>query len=68
MKNLFKRIFSKKTINLSVSHPLFSESILQTNFYNELQKNGWCKIVADKPDSLMELVEIKEKKGIYKNS
>ncbi|MBU3175888.1 hypothetical protein KPL47_05850 [Clostridium estertheticum] len=61
MMNFLKRFIRKPVINYSIAHPLFSENILQTNFYNELQKNGWCKVVADKPDSLFDIVTIKEK-------
>lgn len=47
-----KKIFNKAQIKFSISHPLFSESILQTNFYTELQKNGWCNIIDDRPKKL----------------
>ena len=38
---------------------IFSESTLKTSFYEELQKNGWCDIVDDKPDNLTKMVQIK---------
>lgn len=61
MMKLIKKISLKKpSVNYALSQPLFSESILQTNFYSELQKNGWCKIVADKPDSLFHIVDLAE--------
>lgn len=61
MIKFIKRISLKKpSINYAFSQPLFSESILQTNFYNELQKNGWCNIVADKPDTLFKIVNIEK--------
>ena len=41
---------------------IFSESPLKTSFYEELQKNGWCDIIDDKPDNLIELIQIKIKK------
>jgi len=41
---------------------LFTESTLKTSFYEELQKNEWCNIIADKPDSLMDVITIKVKK------
>ncbi len=42
---------------------IFSESPLKTSFYEELQKNGWCDIIDDKPDNLIELIQIKIKKN-----
>ncbi|MDH8678879.1 hypothetical protein QE109_12005 [Fusibacter bizertensis] len=41
---------------------IFSESPLKTSFYEELQKNGWCEIIDDKPDNLTELIQIKIRK------
>lgn len=35
---------------------IFSESPLQTSLYEELQKNGWCDIISDKPDDLFEWI------------
>lgn len=49
---------SRPKVYSSEAYPLFSESVLRTNFYNELQKNGWCKIIDDKPDSLFEYVKL----------
>lgn len=55
LKNLFK-------IEQKPNPGIFSESPLKTNFYEELQKNGWCDIIDDKPDNLIELIQIKIKK------
>ena len=59
MIKFLKSFFAQPAINYSITHPLFNESILQTNFYDELQKNGWCEINDDKPDSLLDIVSIK---------
>lgn len=51
----------KKILNIETKpNPgIFSESPLKTSFYEELQKNGWCDIIDDKPDNLIELIQIK---------
>jgi len=55
----------KKILNIETKpNPgIFSESPLKTSFYEELQKNGWCDIIDDKPDNLIELIQIKIKKN-----
>ncbi len=59
MLETIKKIFKKeKKLNPGV----FSESPLKTSFYEELQKNGWCDVVDDKPDDLIELIKVKIKK------
>lgn len=56
----FKSIFKTE----SKQNPgIFSESPLKTSFYEELQKNGWCEIIDDKPDNLIEIIQIKIKKN-----
>lgn len=45
--------------NNYIDQPIFSESMLKRSFYEELQKNGWCQIVNDKPDKLSEIVKIR---------
>lgn len=50
IKNFFKKIKKDKAPNVTI----FSESPLKTSFYEELQKNGWCNIVNDKPDNLID--------------
>ncbi|UZP04017.1 hypothetical protein JW813_03185 [Clostridium botulinum] len=47
--------------NNYIDHPVFSESILKRSFYEELQKNGWCQIVDDRPRKLSEIVKIRIK-------
>lgn len=49
-------------IEKKVNPGIFSESTLKTSFYEELQKNGWCDIIDDKPDDLIKLIQIKIKK------
>jgi len=48
MKDMIKPKF-----NFCFNQPIFSERIIENNFYSELQKNGWCEIVSDKPDKLL---------------
>lgn len=50
IKKILKKLKKDKTHNVTI----FSESPLKTSFYEELQKNGWCNIVNDKPDNLIE--------------
>jgi len=57
----FKKIFLKNEISYSVNQPIFNEHILTTNCYQELQKNGWCEVINDKPDSLVGYITIKSK-------
>lgn len=60
MLEKLKRLFKVE----SKQNPgIFSESPLKTSFYEELQKNGWCEITDDKPDSLIEIIQIKIKKN-----
>ena len=42
---------------------IFTESILKTSFYDELQKNGWCDIVDDGPDDLSDWYKMTIKKN-----
>lgn len=52
--------YKKSTIvNLCVNQPIFSESIIETNFYSELQRNGWCEVIDDKPEKLLDWMNIK---------
>lgn len=44
---MFEKI--KLKIENKLNRGIFSESTLKTSFYEELQKNGWCDIVDDKP-------------------
>ena len=39
-------------ISVCFNQPIFSERIIESNFYSELQKNGWCEIIDDGPDKL----------------
>lgn len=52
----------RKYLNISNSfnQPIFTEKIIESNFYSELQKNGWCEIVADKPEKLTGWIKILE--------
>ncbi len=60
MLEKIKKIFKIET---KYNPGIFSESPLKTSFYEELQKNGWCDIIDDKPDNLIELIQIKIKKN-----
>lgn len=53
---MFEKIKRKLNIEKKQNRGIFSESTLKTSFYEELQKNGWCDIVDDKPDNLINLV------------
>ena len=44
---------------------IFTESTLKTSFYEELQKNGWCDIVDDKPDNLVNFIQVNVKKTVH---
>lgn len=59
---MFKKLKKLFKIESKPNPGIFSESPLKTSFYEELQKNGWCDIIDDKPDSLIELIQIKIKK------
>lgn len=52
LKDIFRSFNKKKDLSANI----FTESTLRTSFYEELQKNGWCEIVNDKPDDLFELI------------
>ena len=53
---MFEKIKRKLNIQKKYNIGIFSESTLKTSFYEELQKNGWCDIVDDKPDNLIKLI------------
>ena len=59
---MFEKI--KLKMENKLNRGIFSESTLKTSFYEELQKNGWCDIVDDKPDNLTKMVQIKIKKTV----
>lgn len=61
---MFEKIKRKLNIEKKQNREIFSESTLKTSFYEELQKNGWCDIVDDKPDNLINLIQINIKKTI----
>ncbi len=58
IKNFFERLKKNRTLSVNI----FSESPLKTSFYEELQKNEWCKVVSDEPDNLIELISISIRK------
>lgn len=58
LKDIFHAFNKKKDLSANI----FTESTLRTSFYEELQKNGWCEIVNDKPDNLFELITFNVKK------
>lgn len=61
--DIFINLISKiKKRNSLKPRSLFSESVLKTSFYEELQKNEWCNVIADRPDNLIEIVSITIKK------
>jgi len=59
---MLEKIKSKMKIGRKINPRIFTESTLKTSFYEELQKNGWCDIVDDKPDNLVKLIQINIKK------
>lgn len=61
---MFEKIKNKLNRGKEQHRGIFSESTLKTSFYEELQKNGWCDIVDDKPDNLIKLIQINIKKTI----
>lgn len=61
---MFEKIKNKLNRGKEQNRGIFSESTLKTSFYEELQKNGWCDIVDDKPDNLIKLIQINIKKTI----
>lgn len=58
LKDILQSFNKKKDLCANI----FTESTLRTSFYEELQKNGWCEIVNDKPDNLLELITFNVKK------
>jgi hypothetical protein len=56
---------NKKYMKVSscFNQPIFSERIIESNFYSELQKNGWCEIIEDRPDKLSCWISIKQLKN-----
>lgn len=58
LKDIFQSFNKKRDLSANI----FTESTLRTSFYEELQKNGWCEIVNDKPDNLLELITFNVKK------
>lgn len=58
LKDILQSFNKKKDLSANI----FTESTLRTSFYEELQKNGWCEIVNDKPDNLLELITFNVKK------
>ncbi len=60
LKKIIEKLKDKNKYNVGV----FTEATLKTSFYEELQKNGWCDIVNDKPDNLIEIVRINIKKTV----
>lgn len=61
---MFEKIISKLKKEKPLNPGIFTESTLKTSFYEELQKNGWCDIVDDKPDNLVNLIQINIKKVV----
>lgn len=61
---MLEKLKSKLRIEKPLNAGIFTESTLKTSFYEELQKNGWCDIVDDKPDNLVDLIQIKIKKVV----
>ncbi len=61
---MLEKIKSKMKIGEKINLGIFTESTLKTSFYEELQKNGWCDIVDDKPDNLVKLIQINIKKTV----
>lgn len=50
-------------ISVCFNQPIFSERIIESNFYSELQKNGWCEIIDDVPDKLSKWVNFNLRKA-----
>lgn len=57
-----KKVVNRFRKNKEVSVNIFTESPLKTSFYEELQKNEWCNLINDEPESLIEIVKINIKK------
>lgn len=55
LKNIFKK--EKKEVGI------FSESVLKTSFYEELQRNGWCELISDSPGDLKDFINIEIEKS-----
>lgn len=60
---MFDKILAKFKKDKDNEINLFTESTLKTSFYEELQKNEWCNVIADKPDALMDIITINIKKN-----
>ena len=60
---MFEKI--KLKMENKLNRGIFSESTLKTSFYEELQKNGWCDIVDDKPDNLVNFIQVNVKKTVH---
>ena len=58
IKKIYTMIQNKKQLSVNI----FSESPLKTSLYEELQTNGWCNVISDKPDKLVRLITITQKK------
>lgn len=62
---MFEKIKNMIKIEKKFNPGIFTESTLKTSFYEELQKNGWCDIVDDKPDNLVNFIQINVKKTVH---
>lgn len=62
---MFEKIKNMIKIEKKFNPGIFTESTLKTSFYEELQKNGWCDIVDDKPDNLVNFIQVNVKKTVY---
>ncbi|MEH7299528.1 hypothetical protein [Neobacillus drentensis] len=51
---IIDKFYEKKNVNYFINQPLFSEQIIMTNCYEDLQKNGWCDLINDSPDNLID--------------
>lgn len=61
---MFEKIKNMIKIEKKFNPGIFTESTLKTSFYEELQKNGWCDIVDDKPDNLVYFIQVNVKKTV----
>lgn len=62
---MFEKIKNMIKIEKKFNPGIFTESTLKTSFYEELQKNGWCDIVDDKPDKLVNFIQVNVKKTVH---
>jgi hypothetical protein len=62
---MFEKIKNMIKIEKKFNPGIFTESTLKTSFYEELQKNGWCDIVDDKPDNLVNFIQVNVKKTVH---